>query len=312
MGLTRHEAYFLVGPTAVGKTAVAHLLARERALPILSVDSMLVYRGMDIGTAKPSPAERTAFHYAGVDLTDPAADFSAAAYLGSIRAPLATATFSRGGIAVGGTGLYVRCLIEGLSGPAGGDPEVRARAESLLATGGVAALQAELRRVAPERLAALSDPKNPRRLVRALEMAELPISRDWKSHTAGGPVITGLWMERAALERRIRTRVEAMYADGLLEEAAHLRRRYPRLSATALQAIGYAEAFAVLDGQLPRAAAMERTAIRTRQLAKKQMTWFRRQHVVEWIEVNENGSVEEAAAQVLASWRKNGPIGIHD
>lgn len=305
----RRSGFFLVGPTAVGKTAVAHVLAGRLALPVLSADSMMVYRHMDLGTAKPTRAELETHRYAGIDLTDPDRDFSVAEYLRAV-----SARSERHWIVCGGTGLYVRCLTEGLREIPAASDAIRARADELLAAGGVEALQAELERVAPGRLAALADPKNPRRLVRALEEASSPGAAapgaapgEWKRREEPRPVLVGLRMDKAALERRIRSRVARMYADGLLREAASLRGRFERLSKTALQAIGYAEAFAVLDGKLDERGAMELTAVRSRQLAKKQMTWFRRQHVVEWVEVGEGDPLEKTADDVLACWKKHGP-----
>ena len=306
----RRTAFFLVGPTATGKTAVGHILAEKLSLPILSADSMMVYRGMNIGTAKPTPEEISKFDYAGLDLTDPDRDFSVADYLRSLAARP-----EKQWIAAGGTGLYVRCLTEGLREIPAASAAIRARAEEILAAGGIEALQAELKTIAPEKFAALADPKNPRRLIRAIEAASSQTSKDWKrpgpetsndwkSRSESQPVLAGLRMEKAALEKRIRARVEKMYADDLIEEARSLREKFTQLSKTSLQAIGYAEAFAVLDGKISERDAKELTVIRTRQLAKKQMTWFRRQHCVEWIDVTENDSPEKTADAVQLIWKK--------
>jgi tRNA dimethylallyltransferase len=278
---------------------------------------MLVYRAMDIGTAKPTRDEIATFRYVGIDLADPDTDFSVGDYLRCMKS-----RDEKTWIAVGGTGLYVRCLTEGLREVPAANAAIRARAERLLEAGGIAALQGELERLAPGKLASLADPKNPRRLIRALETA-LPedssdwkssdpkVSSDWKSRTEPQPVLVGLRMERTALERRIRARVGKMYVDGLIDEAAALRKKFSVLSRTALQAIGYAEAFAVLDGRMTQVAAMEQTVIRTRQLAKKQMTWFRRQHRVEWIDVAENDSPQTIADQVQLLWKQYGPATLH-
>lgn len=308
------SAFFLVGPTAVGKTAVAHLLAEKLSLPVLSADSMMVYRHMNIGTAKPTRDEIAKFRYAGIDLADPDSDFSVGDYLRALKSRP-----ERTWIACGGTGLYIRCLTEGLREIPAANEAIRARAEQLLSSGGVAALQAELKKIAPDKLASLADPQNPRRLIRALEAvsskdwksSDPKTSKDWKLRDEPQPTLVGLRMEKSALENRIRTRVARMYAGGLLDEAASLRKRFERLSKTAEQAIGYAEAFAVLDGKLAERDAMELTAIRTRQLAKKQMTWFRRQHVVEWIEVGDDDSLEAIAGRIGALWEEHGPTAYH-
>jgi tRNA dimethylallyltransferase len=302
--------FFLIGPTAVGKTSVAHILATRRNLPLISADSMLVYRHMNIGTAKPSSAEIARFQYAGLDLCDPDRDFNVADYLRAINGDTGFQPASRS-IACGGSGLYVRCLTEGLRELPPANEILRARAEQLLATGGVAALQTELKRRSPEKFASLTDPLNPRRLIRALELDDATISSDWKTNPEAQPVLVGLRMEKSALEKRIRLRVEKMYADGLIEEARGLRTNFERLSKTALQAIGYSEAFEVLDGKFSEQEAKEFTAIRTRQLAKKQMTWFRRQHRVAWIDVAENDSPENIADAVEALWNEHGPAPLH-
>lgn len=302
----RRLAFFLIGPTAVGKTAIAHLLATRRSLPVLSTDSMLVYRHMNIGTAKPSTAEIEQFHYAGLDLCDPDRDFNVADYLRSLtRRP------EKHWIACGGTGLYVRCLTEGLRELPPVNEVLRALAEQLFATGGVPALQNELKKRSPEKYASLADPQNPRRLIRALEIDDATTSSDWKSSPEAQPVLVGLRTEKPVLEKRIRARVEKMYADGLIEEARGLRTNFERLSKTALQAIGYSEAFDALDGKISERDAKELTVIRTRQLAKKQMTWFRRQHRIEWVDVTEKDSPETIADAVEALWNEHGPAPLH-
>jgi tRNA dimethylallyltransferase len=293
----------LVGPTAIGKSAVAEIIAARRQLPVLSADSMQVYRGMDVGTAKPTPDVRRTVRYFGIDFVDPDREFSVAEYLDRVRAETEGTSLL---LAVGGSGLYVRCLIEGLRPVPPADPAWRFEAARILSEGGIPALQAEARRRAPEQFASLRDPANPRRLVRAVELARAGGLEHTFERNAR-PVVVGLSMPPAALLERIRRRVERMFADGLMEEAAALRSRFPEWSATARQAIGYAEALTALDGRCTVNHAKETTVLRTRQLAKRQMTWFRHQAAVDWVSVPPEASPEALAGIVEDRWNQHGP-----
>ncbi len=285
----------LVGPTASGKTAVAHTIARARGWAVLSVDALQVYRGLDIGVAKPAPAEREGIRYGGLDLVEPDRRFSAGDYVRAVARDWPRLAAAPAVLAVAGTGLYLRALLAGLDAPPG-NPARRAEAEALLERGGVEALQEAVRRAAPAIWAALRDPRNPRRLVRAYERAfsGAPVS----SAPRPRPRAVGLRVPTAELAERIRARVRAMYDRGLLEEAAELRRRYPEISATARAAIGYREAWDALDGRCTAAEAMERTIVRTRQYAKRQMTWFRHQMAVEWVEAGGGRNLAEIAEEI--------------
>ena len=197
-----------------------------------------------------------------------------------------------------GTGLYVKCLTEGLNSTTTEDRSQR----SVWERQSLEALLVEAEQRVPEGYASLTadDRQNPRRLIRLLERGGNGIQ--WQE---GQRVkLVGLQIERARLHQRIQDRVEQMYADGLLDEAALLPA--PDLSSTARQAIGYAEAIACLAGEYTQAEAVERTVIRTRQLAKRQMTWFRNQMDVEWIEVEEDTPVEAIADAVEAAWARIG------
>ena len=306
------HAWFLVGPTAVGKSAVAQWLAEKRKATLVSADSMLVYRGMDIGTAKPSPAERGEVPYWGLDCVEPDQSFSVGDYLRSLAGLAQAESSGRPLIVVGGTGLYIDCLLRGLTSRPPPDLLERARLESLHRQGGVPALQAEVERLAPGRLAELADPRNPRRLIRAIELAHQGVlSKTMLQRGPPKPRLTGLRMDPAQLAGRIARRVQTMYHQGLLEEARALRGRYPALSETARQAIGYAEAWQVLDGTLAPSAAQEITARRTRQLAKRQLTWFRHQADMAWIEAEPGATVARIAASVEAQWELDGPTTLH-
>lgn len=305
------EAFFIVGPTAVGKSAVAIEIARSSGMEIVSADSMLVYKGMDIGTAKPTFAERDSVPHWCIDIASPCREFSVADFRQCALAALRDIEARRRkAIVVGGTGLYARCLTHGLDPLPGADRHLRAQLETVLRENGVEALQDMLAKTAPDRLAALPDKRNPRRLIRAIELAaagaDAPSSWNRRQSPAA---LTGLRMERSLLNARIRARVEAMYARGLLEEVDGLN-RHGLLSATAAAAIGYAEAMDVIAGRLSKADAVAKTEARTRQLAKRQMTWFNRQAAVDWIDVGEGSATGEIAAAVQESWRRNGATGI--
>ncbi|HOE61742.1 MAG TPA: tRNA (adenosine(37)-N6)-dimethylallyltransferase MiaA [Kiritimatiellia bacterium] len=306
-------AWTLAGATATGKSAAAQLLAERLEIAILSADAMLVYRGMDIGTAKPSAAERARVTYFGVDLVTPDQPFSTGAWLReAARAVAHTNAADSDGkavpslLVVGGTGLYFKALTRGLDS-AMADPARRAHWQARLETEGVGALREALAALDPQALASLSDPSNPRRLIRAIEQLESlrSLPQNWKQPAPDAP-LTVLRMPREQLHRRIRTRVEAMFAQGLVEEVRSLRRHYPVWSASAAQAIGYAESCALLDGTLSQAEAFERIVIRTRQLAKRQETWFRHQTQAVWIDTDERDPPERIAERILKAWRQHG------
>lgn len=300
------QAYFLVGPTAAGKTAVAQWIAEREGSEILSADSMLVYRGMDIGTAKPTAGERGRVRYHGIDLVSPDCRFSVWDYRQAALDALADAAARRKSvIVVGGTGLYVKSLTHGLDEIPGPDPDVRARWERVLERDGVAALQAALRERSPDMLASLDDAQNGRRLVRALELDAAGVRalpRGWEADPTPMPALD---MPAERLHSRIEQRVHDMYGRGLVDEVEALSQSCGTLSATALQAIGYAEVLAWQEGRCSREEAVAETIRRTRRLARRQRTWFRHQANVRWIEVGE--SIEDAAAAVQAHWREWGP-----
>ena len=308
------RAWFLVGPTASGKSAVAQYLAEQEAYDILSADAMLVYIGMDIGTAKPTAAERARVRYYGLDLVEPREPFSAGAYrLAALQAFRdAAARRLRPLIVVGGTGLYIKSLTDGLAPCSPGQSAIREEAERRLAVEGIGALQAWLSQVDPARYASLADPKNPRRLMRALEMAlagEVPAVGNWRvAHDS--PRILGLKWSLPQLYDRIQVRVQVMFAGGLLAEVERLLQAGFADAPTARLAIGYVEAAAYLSAQCSLAEAMATTALRTRQLAKRQMTWFRHQCNVEWLAVDAAMTTADIADAVHAYWQTHGPTPV--
>ena len=300
-------ADILVGPTASGKSAVAQFLAQQTPpRPIISADSMAIYRGMDIGTAKPTAAERAAVPSFGFDLAPPDQPFSAGNYLAAIRAAIPAITAAQATpIVVGGTGLYVKALTLGLDPPPS-NPELRAQAENILQTHGLPALQAATRALNPAEYAKLRDPENPRRVIRAYELlaAGHPLPRP---SDRPRPPMAGLLLPPDELHARIARRARQMFAHGLVEEVRHLRQTHPALSPTARHAIGYEEAAAVLDGRLTEETAIRQVTTRTRQYAKRQMTWFRNQADVRWVEVTPRDDTERLANKVRQIWSALGP-----
>ncbi len=307
------RAWFLVGPTASGKSAAAQLLAERDGHDILSADAMLVYRGLDIGTAKPTAAERARVPHHGLNLVACNQRFSVGAWrAAALEALRGAAARQCPVIVVGGTGLYIKSLTDGLAAGNPARESVRAAAAHRLAAEGVAGLQSWVRAAAPAQFAALADPCNPRRLVRALEaaLAGAPAAAHGWRRGAEGPPIPGLLWEPAVLYDRIRARVQAMFDGGLLDEVERLMAEGLEEAPTARLAIGYAETMDCLRGRCSRAEAMERTVRRTRQLAKRQMTWFRRQCRVIWLPMAPDMGPAEIAEAVRRAWRTHGPAPI--
>jgi tRNA dimethylallyltransferase len=299
----------ILGPTASGKTDVAMAVARATGAEILSVDSMQVYRGMDVGTAKPSPAQRAAVRHHLLDVVAPDESFTVARFVELADGVIADAV-ARGVVlvATGGTPLYYKALFEGLfEGPAA-DVATRARLRELPND----ELYRRLVDVDPD-AAARIHPNDQKRLVRALEVHELtgqPIS-SFQTHWAGGArrhaaVWVGLEWDRDALNRRINARVKAMLAAGWLEEVHRLLATYPSLSHTAAEATGYRELIDHLAGKVSLNEATEQIKIATRQLARRQMNWFRRFRDIAWLAGDQ--PVEALEAQILSKWRGDGVV----
>jgi tRNA dimethylallyltransferase len=293
----------LIGPTGSGKTELALQLARRTGAHILSVDSMQVYRDMDIGTAKPTPAERSQTPHHLIDLLAPSQSFTVARYVElADELILASAAAGIPLIATGGTPLYYKSLFEGLFEGPPAHPELRRRLAEL----GNEALHARLREVDPQ-AAARIHVNDSKRMIRALEVQELtgrPISA-WQTEWAGGPprhqaTWVGLMWDREALNRRINARTKLMLAAGWVRETRLLLERYGELSATAAEATGYRELIEHIHGRMGLDDAVERIKIATRQLARRQMKWFRRFPGVHWLAGDV--PVERNVEQVLAIW----------
>ena len=295
----------IAGATATGKTDLAIRLAETlagegRPAEIISADSRQVYRGLDIGTAKATPNERARVCHHALDLVDPEEPFTVADFVRASDVALEEIA-QRSGIAllVGGTGLYLRAVGRGLDVDAlPHDAAIRATLEAELTTLGLAPLVARLQAIAPL-AAARVELRNPRRVVRALEIATLrgdmppppPLGYP-------GPVLwLGLTVEPAVHRDRIARRAAVQFGAGLLAEAAALRERHDP-SLPAFSAIGYREAWAVLDGQASREQAIELDARRNLAFAKRQRTWFRTEPDLDWLDATEAEPVPGALARI--------------
>ena len=279
MSRSNFDPVFLVGPTAVGKSEVALLLASELNAEIVSADSMQVYRGMDIGTAKPTKEERSRVPHHLIDVVEVRQPFDVAQYRQLATAAIAQIQQrSRVPLVVGGSGLYLRALTEGLFEGPGADPQMRAELEMQPAE----VLFERLRMVDPISAVKIGV-GNKRRLVRSLEVFAItgkPMSsqqKEWDSDNAGKLTMICLERDRAELYSRIEKRVEWMFANGLVEETRRLLAQGMEENSTARVAAGYREVIEMVEGVRGLEETKARVKTRTRQLAKRQLTWFRHQ-----------------------------------
>ncbi len=295
----------LVGPTASGKTEAGIALASRWGVHIASVDSMLVYRGMDVGTAKPAPAQRRAVPHHLLDLAEPSERFTVARFQREAHDLLETVPDP---LLVGGSGLYFRAMVDHLRFPPE-DPAVRASLEAEADTLGAEELYARLAAADPV-AATRIDPANVRRTIRALEVSTItgaPFSdfaAAWEVYDPARVRVAGIRLPAPILDARVRARVAAMLDAGWIDEVRTLTERGFGAWLTASQAIGYAELAAHLDGSLALDEAMERTVKRTKELARRQMGWFRRDPRVRWFEAGEEGApgvVDDVAAYLEAA-----------
>jgi tRNA dimethylallyltransferase len=287
----------IVGPTASGKSDLALALARRMPVEILVADSRQVYRGMDIGTAKPDAAARAAVPHHLLDLADPDEPITVAQWVERARAIIPeVAARDRRPLLVGGTGLYVSALVDGHDYVAQGwSPELRARLANALETDGLEPLAARLAHQAPE-AAARIDLRNPRRVIRALERAEagggggVPRSEPY----AGRVVLLGITRPREVLYRRIDKRAAWLFANGVLDEVRALLEAGYGPDLPPMSGHGYREAAAHLAGESSLDEAIELTARRTRQYAKRQLTWFRRDARIAWLPADGRSGADRA------------------
>ena len=277
----------IVGPTASGKSALALELAAEARAEIVSVDSMQIYRGMDVGTAKPTASEREAVPHHLIDVASPDDPWDARRYADAARGAI-DAIHARGGRAllVGGTGLWLRALLHGLAPAPGADPELRAAIRDEAARAGRAAVHARLRAIDPEAAARIS-PNDLVRMERAFEAAAggQTLSALQKDHRFAEDryraLLVGLSVPGPELSARIEARTRRMFDEGLVEEVEGLLSRYgPGIRP--LGAVGYREVVRLLAGDADRAGTIEAMARSTRKYAKRQMTWFRSEPGIEW------------------------------
>lgn len=294
----------LVGATAVGKSEAALQLARRFGCEIISGDSMCVYRGMDIGTAKPTANERRQIPHHLIDVLEPEENFSVVDFQ-RLAAEAVDAVNKRGRIPllVGGTGLYVQAFLEGYQFNRTPKTQLREDLQATTDDAGEYGLYQKLREQDPQTASRLH-PNDRRRILRALEVVaneQQPMSQNKKT---GDPsllydgLIFGLTRERPELYRRIDMRVDAMFAAGLVDEVNRLLSEGLPADCTAMQAIGYKEIVSHLRNGMDLDLTVERIKQASRRFAKRQLTWFRRMPYIRWIGMNESQDVEEAVADM--------------
>lgn len=307
----RPPAILLMGPTAAGKTDMAIELHERLGLELISVDSAMVYRGLDIGSAKPSAEELARAPHRLIDIRDPAEPYSAADFREDALAEMRRISAAGGvPLLVGGTMMYLKQLLFGVANLPSADPALRAELEEQARRHGLAALHEELGRVDPQ-AAARIHPNDPQRLLRALEVYRL-----------SGRSLTELWREqrpetfpwrtlsiglapadRSVLHSRIATRFEAMLGSGLIEEVAALKARADlHADLPSMKSVGYRQVWEYLDGRGDLAELRHRGIVATRQLAKRQLTWMRSWQDLRWVD----GTAPNALDELLKLVRKSG------
>lgn len=300
----KKKALFIVGPTGSGKSALAFRIARKLQGEIISADSMQVYRGMDIGTDKPSRWARFRIPHHMLDIVAPSHAFSVYAY--RTRAFLLLEKINRKGkipVVVGGSGLYVKALVDGIAPHPGKDEAVRSQLKDEARVQGLASLYKRLEGVDPE-AARRIHPHDEKRILRALEVRQISAKRlsQWEKETV--PLgdfgyecsIVGIRVKREKLYETINRRVDLMFKRGLLAEARRLARK--KLSVTAQQAIGYKELFVHLQGGCSLKEAKEKIQQHTRNLAKRQMIWFKRDSRIRWLDDRGDETVDAVVSMV--------------
>jgi tRNA dimethylallyltransferase len=305
------DGWYLTGPTAAGKTAVGLELAEKIGAEIISLDSMALYQGMDIGTAKPTAADRARVPHHLLDLVPPTEDFSLSQYIDAAHDAIADIR-KRGKevLFVGGTPLYLKSLLRGVYPGPPADWEFRRQIEEELQQVGIEPLHQRLAMLDPL-LAAKLHPHDKRRIIRALEVYRhtgQPLSHRQTQFDEGRPAaqckVFSLSWERAELHRRIEARVDAMFATGLVEEVRGILSRFGRLSRTAMQAVGYREVIEYLDSQASASPqtlvdCQERVKARTRQFARRQETWYRSLSEITLLALKDGLEPSAVASQIL-------------
>jgi len=304
----------LVGPTAVGKTRVTVRLAGHVAIEVVSADSRQVYRGMDIGTGKPTVEERATVPHHLLDVVDPDERYHAARFRADALAAIA-AIRARGRlpVVVAGTGLYVRALLKGLTPGPPADPALRGTLEAFVAEHGAPALHARLAEVAPE-VAGRLHPNDRIRIVRALEIHARPgaITTDtgpgnWKTAPAAWRLLMiGLGRKRPALNQAIAERARAMVARGMMEEVTRLLDAGYDPERPPMDGIGYRPFVLATRARIPVDEALRLMIRDTTRYAKRQMTWFARDPEIRWLDLDEAGGIDGAAETVLKQITQEG------
>ena len=278
----------ICGPTATGKSDLALAVAEKFDGEIINADSMQLYKGMDIGTAKLTEVERRGIPHHLLDILNVSQDASVAAYQELARSAIEEIQDrNKAAIVVGGTGLYIKSIIDEMNFPET-DPELRAKLESEAELLGAAELYSRLRLLDPEAAAAI-EPANTRRIIRALEVIEVtgkPYSANLPSDTSlrfPDALHIGLTMERTSLAPRIEARVHRMFEQGLVGEVERLIGEGLLEGTTAQRAIGYAQVISLINGQMSTEQAIEETIVATRQYVRRQETWFKRDLRIQWI-----------------------------
>ncbi len=300
------QPVFIAGPTAVGKSEIALRLAEQIGGEIVSADSMQVYRGLDIGTAKPSAAERARVPHHLIDVRDLNESFDAAQFIRlAQKAVEEIQSRKKTPIFCGGTGLYFKAFLSGLGEAPSANPELRAELEALP----FEVLLRELREQDPAAYEKI-DKQNPRRVIRAVEVIRLTGKKfseqraEWKTENAEDGKRKAenffcLTRPPTDLHTRIKARVDEMFSRGLVEETRELLKHGLEQNQTAMQAIGYRQVVEHLRGERGLAETIELVKTKTRQFAKRQLTWFRRQLVPHWVELKPDDSLDAVVAHLL-------------
>jgi tRNA dimethylallyltransferase len=295
----------ILGVTASGKGALAFELAQKLGAEIISVDSMKVYRRMDIGTAKPPRQKRQVLPYHLIDVAEPSEAFSVDRFLDlAQKAASDIQNRNKPIVAVGGTAMYIKALLYGLFEGPGTDESIRNRLKNEAAAEGLAELHKRLTAADPI-AAGRIHPNDEKRIIRALEVYELtgrPISTfqtQWDDAPDAGWCVIGLRREKETENRRMNARVKRMIDEGLRDEVAGLLAEEKPLSKQAAAAIGYAEMIAHLKGQMPLDETVEKIKINTRRFAKSQRTWFKTFQNIHWLDITETDTVQTILAQTL-------------
>ncbi|HOX39476.1 MAG TPA: tRNA (adenosine(37)-N6)-dimethylallyltransferase MiaA [Candidatus Brocadiia bacterium] len=298
--------WVLLGPTASGKSDVALSIARRAGAEILSVDSMQIYRGMDIGTAKPTPEERSAIPHRLIDVADPGEYWSVGRFIAEANRVIDDCE-KRGAriLIVGGTALYLKALLHGIFDAPGADPDYRALLDEIIRTKGLAELHRMLKEVDPESAAKLH-PNDKKRVVRALEVYHLTgrgaVAQQTQFSVPPDPSlwrIFGLRWDREELYRRIDRRVDLMIERGFEAEVRRLLDSGNGLGPQSSQALGYKEFASYIRDEIPRDEAIRLIKRNTRRFARRQLQWFAKFAGVEWIDVSEATGGPRAAAEAV-------------